>query len=100
MNDKNADIPIDDETETVVVFLRSLGGAPALKQQKFKLKSCTNIFDIEKYLKKALSVSSLFLYCGSGFSPSPDQSLKELYDCFKTSSNELILSYGLQESYG
>ena len=92
---------LEKQQDEITVFLRSLGGAPALKQSKFKLKSSNSIYDVEKHLKKALGVKqSLFLYCGSGFSPTPDQSIKELHDCFKTSSNELILSYGLQESYG
>ena len=99
MNEINDSIIIE-EIEEITIHLRSIGGAPTLKQQKFKLKSSNTIYDIEKYLKKALGVQSLFLYCGSAFSPTPDQKLKELFDCFKTSSNELILSYGLQESYG
>jgi hypothetical protein len=58
-----------------------------------------SIMDVEKYLKNSIKKSNLFIYCGTGFSPTPDQKLDDLYDCFQT-RGKLIVYYGLQESYG
>ena len=91
---------MDENVFYVTIFLRSIGSAPSLKTQRFKLDSNKTVYEVEKYLKKALGVQSIFLYIGSGFSPTADQSLKELNECFQSSSGELIISYGLQECYG
>jgi len=88
----------------VKLFLRSVGSAPALPQQKFKLDGSKTLLEVEKYLMKKLGLQSsdsksLFLYCGSGFSPTPDQVLQDLFDSFQT-GGELIIIYGLQEAWG
>ena len=89
-----------DEVVYVTILLKSISNAPQLLKQKHKLDSSKTVYEVEKYLKKALGVQSVFLYIGSGFSPTPDQTLKELSDCFRTNAGELIINYGLQESYG
>lgn len=84
----------------VNLHLRSVGDAPALKQQKFKLDCSKCVVEVDKFLKKTLKVSnSLYLYCGSGFSPTPDQRLVDLFDNFQI-GGELVISYGLQEAWG
>lgn len=74
---------------------------------------------VDKFLRKQLKYdSSLFLFCGSGFSPTPDQVLQDLFDVCKnlTSDNiylslyirlqsfqsggELVIHYGYQEAWG
>jgi len=86
----------------VLLQLRSVGEAPALKRNKFKLDGRKTVFDVELFLKKSLGVGTeqaLYLYCGTGFSPTPDQSLRDLYDSFQV-GGELVISYGLQETWG
>ena len=86
--------------DEVIVFFRSVSKAPALKKQRFQIDSSKTIHEIEKYLRKAIGEQrQLFIFC-QGFCPTPDQTLKELYDCFKTPSNELVISYGIQECWG
>ena len=90
----------DMESDKVLIFLRPVGEAPTLKKSKYKLdgKKCIN--DVEKFLKKVLgTTSSLYLYCGTGFSPTPDQNLQDLYDCFQVGS-ELVITYGINEAWG
>ena len=85
----------------VLLFLRPVGEAPALKKGKYKLDGTKCLSDVEKFLRKTLGTvdQGLFLYCGSGFSPTPDQNLQDLYDCFNV-GGELVISYGIQEAWG
>lgn len=86
----------------VLLQLRSVGDAPALKRNKFKLDGRKAVVDVELFLKKSLGVGAeqaLYLYCGTGFSPTPDQSLQDLHDSFQV-GGELVISYGLQETWG
>ncbi len=89
-----------DLAPKILLHLRSVGEAPALKKNKFKLNGLKPIMEVEKFLKKTLGQDkSIYLYCGSGFSPSPDQVLQDLFDCFQV-QGELVITYGLQESWG
>jgi ubiquitin-like protein ATG12 len=92
----------------VAVFLRPIGDAPALKKQKFKLDGSKAVHDIEKFLRKSLAAATaadgvkigpLVLYCGSGFSPTPDQLVNDLFASFQV-GGELVISYSLQETWG
>lgn len=91
------------------IFLRPIGDAPALKKQKFKLDGSKSLIDVEKFLRKSLTaataadsgsaIGSLVLYCGSGFSPTPDQLINDLFASFQV-GGELVISYSLQETWG
>jgi hypothetical protein len=89
----------------VKIILRAIGSAPSLTQQKFKLNANKTILDVEMYLHKKLEagankVENLFLYISnSGFSPTHDQIVGDLYRDFGTGP-ELILTYGIQETWG
>ena len=91
---------LEGEQTKVLLALRSVGEAPALKHNKFKLSGNKCIYEVEKFLRKTLNHDkALYLYCGSGFSPTPDQLLQDLFDCFQI-GGELLISYGFQETYG
>lgn len=86
----------------IPIHLRSVGNAISLAQQKYKLEGTKVIYEVEKFLRKSFQINaeqSLYLYCGSGFSPTPDQLLQDLFDCFQ-SNGELIIFYGIQEAWG
>lgn len=84
----------------VPIKLRSVGQAPPLTQTKFQLSGTRSIVEVEKYIKKALKTEkSLYLYLGSGFSPTPDQLLQDLFECFHV-GGELTIMYGVQETWG
>eukprot|EP01038_Epipyxis_sp_PR26KG_P015573 gene15573-21028_t len=87
------------EEHKVLLNIRSVGEAPALKKNKFKLNGTKPIIEVESYLKKLLGPDkSIYIYCGSGFSPTPDQLLQDLFDCFQI-GGELTITYGIQESW-
>jgi ubiquitin-like protein ATG12 len=90
------------EISKVLLFLRPVGEASGLKKTRYKLDGSKSIIEVENFLKKTLGMSlnqNLFLYCGSGFSPTPDQNLQDLFDNFQT-GGELIVNYGIQEVWG
>lgn len=95
--------PAATTTEEVVkvnLFLRPVGEAPALKKAKYRLDGRKCLIDVERFLKKTIGTNqSLFLYCGSGFAPTPDQNLQDLFDCFQV-GGELVITYGIQEAWG
>ena len=67
--------------DKVQVHLRSVGEAPALKKTKFRIDGGMTMNYVESFLRKHLKHDgSMFLFCGSGFSPTPDQLLRDLYD--------------------
>ena len=74
--------------------------APALKKDKFKVDKKITVSKLERFLRKQLrNEEPLFLYCGSGFSPTPDQTLEDLYDNFQV-GDSLVVYYGFQEQWG
>lgn len=90
------------ETSKVLLFLRPVGEVAGLRKTRYKLDGSKAIVEVEKFLKKTLEMSadqSIFMYCGSGFSPTPDQNLQDLFDNFQT-NGELIVNYGIQEAWG
>lgn len=89
-----------DTSPKVLLFLRSVGEAPALKKNKFKLSGEKQLIEVERFLKKSIGQDkSIYLYCGSGFSPTSDQLLQDLYDNFQV-AGELTINYAIQESWG
>lgn len=71
-----------------------------MKKNKFKLNGEKQLIEVERFLKKSLGQDkSVYLYCGSGFSPTSDQLLQDLYDSFQV-GGELTINYGIQEAWG
>jgi ubiquitin-like protein ATG12 len=100
MSNEFAAVPTETELPKVLLHLRSVGEAPALKKNKFKLNGTKSLLEVERFLKKSMGTDkAVYLYCGSGFSPTPDQLLQDLYDNFQV-SGELTINYGIQESWG
>jgi ubiquitin-like protein ATG12 len=102
LEQQSPEAPKEAEAPKVLLCLRSIGEAPALKRNKFKLSGAKQLVEVQRFLSKSLGLPpghALFLYCGSGFAPTPDQVLRDLFDCFQI-GGELTISYGVQESYG
>jgi ubiquitin-like protein ATG12 len=79
----------DSADGKVLLFLRPVGDAPALKKARYKLDGSKAIVEVERFLRKAIGTAAdqpIFLYCGSGFSPTPDQILVDV-SCTNTTSN-------------
>jgi len=103
----------------VRIILRPAGGnTHRLAQQKFMLDGSKTVLDVQVFLTKKMAAaagqgqggsssssssssasSGLYLYCGSGFAPTPDHSIADLFRDFRT-GNELHILYGSQEAWG
>ena len=88
------------DTRRILVHLKSVGSAPILRRNKIQLSGEKSMMDIQLYIQNVIATTkTIYLYCGSGFSPSPYQLMEDLYDCFQ-SNGELVIYYGIQESWG
>ena len=87
-------------TKKVNLHLRPVGEAPALKVSKYRLDGTKCLLDVDRFLQKTVGTGQhFFCYCGSGFAPTPDQKLQDLFDCFGV-GGELVITYGLQPAWG
>jgi len=96
----------DGGKDGVRIILRPAGGNTLrLAQQKFMLDGSKTVLDVQVFLTKKMAAagqdtsSGMYLYCGSGFAPTSDHSIADLFRDFKT-GNELHILYGCQEAWG
>ncbi|TXG68372.1 hypothetical protein EZV62_003307 [Acer yangbiense] len=64
----------------VVVHFRATGGAPILKQAKFKISGTDKFAKVIDFLCRHLGRETLFVYVNSAFSPNPDELVIDLYN--------------------
>eukprot|EP01039_Chlorochromonas_danica_P009633 gene9632-10648_t len=84
----------------LAIVLRAVGEAPQLKKKEFTVPGEKSLVYIETALRAKLKQDrALYLYCGSGFAPTPEQKLKDLFDCFQINGS-LEIKYGFQETWG
>ncbi|CAG7877626.1 unnamed protein product [Brassica rapa] len=84
---------------TVVVHLRATGGAPILKQNKFKISGTDKFAKVIDFLGRQLHSDSLFVYVNSAFSPNPDESVIDLYNNFGI-DGKLVVNYACSMAWG
>ena len=116
--------PRDDDK--VVVRFNHTGGAPILKQNKFKFKSSAKFHTVVTQLKQLLGLKKedsmvrppllslstatradppcstpprQFIYCVQAFAPPPDAIMGDLFSCFNT-EGVLVLNYCLTPAWG
>ncbi|XP_014615985.1 PREDICTED: autophagy protein 12-like isoform X3 [Polistes canadensis] len=75
----------DKERVTVDILLKATGNAPIMKQKKWSVNQDYHI--------------GKFLYVNQTFAPAPDQTLKNLYDCYGA-DGKLIIHYCKSPAWG
>ncbi|KAJ8956178.1 hypothetical protein NQ318_020729 [Aromia moschata] len=78
------------EKQKVDILLKPTGNAPIMKKKKWTVDNDKKIGWIIEFIKKYLKLEpneKLFLYVNQTFAPSPDQIVKNLYDCYSTKAN-------------
>ncbi|XP_059091304.1 autophagy protein 12-like [Tigriopus californicus] len=86
----------------VMVRLQPAGDAPIMQQRNYKVDGDKKIEWILAFVRKALKLDEtehLFLYVNQAFSPSPDQTVRHLYDCFG-GEGKLVLNYAKTPMWG
>ncbi|CAG9765456.1 unnamed protein product [Ceutorhynchus assimilis] len=88
--------------QKVDILLKPTGNAPIMKKKKWTVDSDKPIGWIIEFMKKYLKIESqekLFLYVNQTFAPSPDQTVRNLYDCYST-EGKLVLHYCKTHAWG
>jgi ubiquitin-like protein ATG12 len=90
--------------EKIVFLLKSAGGAPILKRQKWALTRSKTIGHIAEFLKRYMQLDNeqqkqLFIYVNQAFAPAFDTTIGAVSDCF-TSEGTLVLHYTLTPAWG
>ncbi len=68
-------------SRSVLLHLKAVGEAEALRNPRFKIGGEKRVLDVHRFLQKQLrKEQTLFVFCGSGFCPTPDQALGDLFD--------------------
>ncbi|XP_030761004.1 autophagy protein 12-like [Sitophilus oryzae] len=90
------------EKQKVDILLKPTGNAPIMKKKKWTVDSDKPIGWIIEFIKKYLKLEvneKLFLYVNQSFAPSPDQIVRNLYDCYN-SEGTLVLHYCNTQAWG
>jgi ubiquitin-like protein ATG12 len=88
--------------DKVCVEFRNAGDAPRLKTSTFRVSRSTLVLELHHRLSSLLKLpsdESLFLFVGTAFKPSLDESIGQLYDCFAV-HDMLTLYYCYKEAWG
>lgn len=84
------------------VLLKATANAPIMKQKKWSVAQDQSIGRISDFVRKYLKLDPserLFIYVNQTFAPPPDQTVKNLYDCFGA-DGKLILYYCKNQAWG
>lgn len=68
--------------QKITIRLRSIGSAPMLKQQVYRISSEQKFSSLVKFIRRQLKVpanESIFCYINSAFAPSLDETIGNLY---------------------
>ncbi|KAH9633071.1 hypothetical protein HF086_010180 [Spodoptera exigua] len=85
----NGDASKGDNKVKIDILLKATGNAPIMKKKKWAV-------DAEKPIGW---IMEFFLYVNQTFAPSPDQLVKNLYECFGT-DGKLVLHYCKSQAWG
>uniref|UniRef100_A0A6M2DIG8 Ubiquitin-like protein ATG12 n=1 Tax=Xenopsylla cheopis TaxID=163159 RepID=A0A6M2DIG8_XENCH len=84
------------------ILLKATANAPIMKQKKWAVEADKQLGSIISFIKKYLKLEpeeQLFLYVNQTFAPSPDQIIRNLYECFG-SDGKLTLHYCKTQAWG
>ncbi|CAH1645279.1 unnamed protein product [Spodoptera littoralis] len=98
----NGDSSKGDNKIKIDILLKATGNAPIMKKKKWAVDAEKPIGWIMEFVKKYLKLEpneKLFLYVNQTFAPSPDQLVKNLYECFGT-DGKLVLHYCKSQAWG
>ncbi|CAD7083268.1 unnamed protein product [Hermetia illucens] len=97
-NDKGS----ENQSTKVDILLNATGNVPIMKKRRWAVDQEKPISWIMKFVHKYLKLDpeeKLFLYVNQTFAPSPDQIVKNLYECHGT-NGKLVLYYCKSQAWG
>ncbi|XP_063533634.1 autophagy protein 12-like [Cydia strobilella] len=102
IEDKDNGDAVKSDKVKIDILLKATGNAPIMKKKKWAVDAEKPIGWIMEFVKKYLKLEPderLFLYVNQTFAPSPDQIVKNLYECFGT-DGKLVLHYCKSQAWG
>ncbi|XP_012262369.2 autophagy protein 12-like [Athalia rosae] len=90
------------DSTKIDVYLKATGNAPIMKKKKWTVNQDQHIGWISEFIKKYLKLEPserLFLYINQTFAPAPDQTVKNLYDCYGI-DGKLVIHYCKSHAWG
>lgn len=94
---------------THIVRLRAVGLGVALTNKRYRLASKSTVGDLQQFLRTRLTSggdgvnagngTAVLIFVG-GFNPQPAQQIGELHRLFRSTDDELIISYSQKEAWG
>lgn len=96
-------VPKDkDKANKIDVLLKATANAPIMRQKRWCVSQDSTIGKISDFVRRYLKLEPgerLFLYVNQTFAPAPDQTVKNLYDCYGA-DGKLILHYCKGQAWG
>ncbi|KAI9634231.1 ubiquitin-like autophagy protein Apg12-domain-containing protein [Dioszegia hungarica] len=89
------------DTSKVVVRFKSIGAAPIMKNNVFKVTAGNKYATVVTFLRGQLGSKEgdpLFTYVNAAFTPAPDDIVGNLYKCFGTEGH-LIINYSNTQAW-
>ena len=86
----------------IEVHLLAVGDAPIMKQKKYQVDGNKTVGWIAAFIRKYLNLNkndALYLYVSQAFSPSLDQTVKNIYQCFGY-DKRLVFHYSKGQAWG
>jgi len=90
------------KAQKIEIRLQAAGDAPIMKTKNYKVDGEKQISWILAFIRKYLKLEpqdNLFVYVNQAFSPSPDQTVTNLAECFGQ-DNKLVLYYSRSQAWG
>ncbi|XP_047493111.1 autophagy protein 12-like [Penaeus chinensis] len=88
--------------QKIDVLLKATGDAPIMKKKKWAVEGEKPVGWVAEFIRRYLKLEasdSLFVYVNQSFAPSPDQIIRNLYECFG-SDGKLVLHYCKTQAWG
>ncbi|XP_014217507.1 autophagy protein 12-like [Copidosoma floridanum] len=100
--DKPPSMPTAVKEKKIEVLLKATGDAPIMAKKKWVVSPEQTVGWISGFIKRAIKLGveeRLFLYINQTFAPAPDQTVKNLYECYG-SDGKLIIHYCKSQAWG
>ncbi|XP_069596961.1 ubiquitin-like protein ATG12 [Ranitomeya imitator] len=94
--------PLCEARRKIDVLLKAVGDTPIMKNKKWTIERTRTVQGLMDFIKKYLKLEAseqMFIYVNQSFSPSPDQEVGILYECFG-SDGKLVLHYCKSQAWG
>ncbi|KAH0944956.1 hypothetical protein HN011_004492 [Eciton burchellii] len=101
-NTRNEQQTVQKDKTKIDILLKATGNAPIMKQKKWSVCQDNPIGRISEFVRKYLKLDpreKLFLYINQTFAPFPDQTIKNLYDCYGA-DGKLVIHYCKSQAWG